>query len=136
GGALHLDEGAGAGDHDVHVGLGADVLAVLEVQQRPAVHDADADGRDGVGQDRAGCGEGGVPLAPGDRVGQGDVGAGDGGGAGAAIGLQDVAVQLDGVLPQRVEVDHGPQGAPDQPGDLVGAAPDPALDALPGRAGG
>ena len=34
GGALHLDERAGAGHHDVHVGLGADVLLVGEVQAR------------------------------------------------------------------------------------------------------
>ena len=34
GGALHLDEAAVAGHHDVHVGLGADVLLVGQVQPR------------------------------------------------------------------------------------------------------
>ena len=33
--------------------------------------------------------------------------------------------------PERAQVDAGPQRAADQPGDLVGAAADPALDRLP-----
>src|SRR5699024_12024975 len=107
------------GDDDVHVGLGLDVLAVLEVQQRPAVDDADADGAHGVGEDPRGGRQRGVLPAPADRVGERDVRAGDRGGAGAAVGLQHVAVELDGVLPQRVEVDDRAQGAADQAGDLV-----------------
>src|SRR5699024_12865064 len=54
GSALDLDEGARSGDHDVHVGLGADVLPVLQVQQRAPLDDADADRADRVGQDLAG----------------------------------------------------------------------------------
>ena len=50
GGALHLDELAGAGDHDVHVGLGADVLVVHQVEPRLAVDDADRHRRDRVDQ--------------------------------------------------------------------------------------
>ena len=46
---------------------------------------------------------------PGDRVGQRDVGAGDRRGAGAAVGLQHVAVQHDRVLAQRLRVDDGAQ---------------------------
>src|SRR5215207_1848808 len=46
GGALHLDELAAAGHHDVHVGLGTHVLDVGQVEQRDAVDDADADRRD------------------------------------------------------------------------------------------
>jgi len=43
GGALHLDEQATTGDDDVHVGLGARVLGVGQVEHRLAVDDADAD---------------------------------------------------------------------------------------------
>ena len=50
GGALHLDEPAVAGGDDVHVGVGADVLLVAEVEDRRAVDDADAHGRDRVDQ--------------------------------------------------------------------------------------
>ena len=46
--ALHLDEEAAAGDDDVHVGLGADVLHVREVEHRFAVDDPDRDGGDRV----------------------------------------------------------------------------------------
>src|SRR5699024_6782772 len=63
-------------------------------------------------------------LEHGDGVGQRDVGAGDGGGAGAAVGLQDVAVDVDGVLTQLGEVDGGAQRTADQTGDLLGAALD------------
>ena len=50
GGALHLDELAVAGHHDVHVGLGAHVLLVGQVEARDAVDDADADRGDRAGQ--------------------------------------------------------------------------------------
>src|SRR5437764_12621155 len=43
---LHLDEAPVAGHHDVHVGVGARVPAVVEVEQRRALHDSDRDGRD------------------------------------------------------------------------------------------
>ncbi len=51
-------------------------------------------------------------------------GAGDGGGAGAAVGLDDVAVEGDGALAQFAQVDRGAQRAADQALDLQGA---PAL---------
>ena len=47
--ALHLDEAAVAGLHDVHVHVGARVLLVGEIEQRLAVDDADAGGGDVVG---------------------------------------------------------------------------------------
>ena len=77
------------------------------------------------------------PLGAGvrDGVGERHVGAGDGRGAGAAVGLQHVAVEHDGVLAQGLGVDDGAQAAPDEPADLVGAAADPALDATRGRSG-
>jgi len=42
-----------------------------------------------------------------DGVGEGDVGAGDGGGAGATVGLQHVAVERDGALAELLQVEHG-----------------------------
>ena len=70
-----------------------------------------------------------------DGVGQRDVRPGDRGGAGAAVGLEDVAVEDDRVLAERLVVDDRAQRAADQPGDLVGAAADPALDRLAVGAG-
>jgi hypothetical protein len=60
---LHLDELAVTGRHDVHVGAGAHVLGVVEVQHGTAVDDAHADGGDAAHQRlrrarlRAGVGE-------------------------------------------------------------------------------
>ena len=53
---------------------------------------------------------------------QRDPGAGDRGGAGAAVGLDHVAVERDLALAERLQVDHGAQRAADQPLDLQRAA--------------
>ena len=74
-------------------------------------------------------------AAPLDRLGERDVGARDRGRAGAAVGLQHVAVEHDRVLAEGLRVDDGAQAAADQARDLVGAAADLALDALAVHAG-
>ncbi len=122
-----------AGHHDVHVGLGAHVLDVGQVEARDAVDDADADRGDRAGERLAGQRAGGAQV--GDGVGERDVRAGDRGRAGAAVGLEHVAVELDRVLAERLVVDDRAQRAADQPADLVGATADPALDRLAVGAG-
>ena len=57
-----------------------------------------------------------------DRIGQRHIGAGDRGGAGAAIGFEHVAIERDLVLAQRLHVDHGAQRAADQALDFLRAA--------------
>ena len=52
----------------------------------------------------------------------GDKGAGDRGGARAAVGLDHVAVEVQGALAQRVEIDDGAQRAADQALDFLRAA--------------
>jgi hypothetical protein len=61
-------------------------------------------------------------LHEGDALRQRDKAAGDGGGAGAAIGLQHVAIDHDLALAQRRQVAHRAQGAADQALDFLGAA--------------
>src|SRR5439155_2555487 len=68
---------------------------------------------------------------PADRVAQRDVRAGDGRRTGTAVGLQHVAVEDDGVLAERLQVDARPQAAPDQAGDIMGTPTDAPLHALP-----
>src|SRR5436853_610800 len=53
---------------------------------------------------------------------RGDMGAADRGAARPAVGLEDVAVEVDGALAERLEVDDGANGSPDQALDLDGAA--------------
>ena len=63
---------------------------------------------------------------------QRDVGAGDRRGAGAAVGLQHVAVEDDLALAERLQIADRAQGPPDQALDLVR----PARLATPGRLAG
>jgi len=44
------------------------------------------------------------------------IGSGDRRRSGSAVGLQHVAVERDGVLPQRRQVDARPQRSTDEPG--------------------
>ena len=55
-------------------------------------------------------------------VGERDVGAGDRGGARAAVGLQHVAIERDGALAERAQVDDRAQRTSDQALDLLRAS--------------
>src|SRR5580658_5556467 len=57
-------------------------------------------------------------LHPGEAVVERDPGAGDRGGAGAAVGLDHVAVDGDLALAERLEIDDRAQAAADQPLDF------------------
>src|SRR5579884_304079 len=108
---LHLDEPAVARHDDVDVHLGARVLAVVEIEQRDVVDHADRDR--GHGSD-----ERLREPEPVERALRRHVGAGDRGAARPAVGLQDVAVEVDGALAERLEVDDAAERAADQPLDL------------------
>ena len=121
-----------AGAHEVGVHRGLGVLLVVQVQEQLPLVDPGAH-RGHLLPD----GQGGQhPLAPETLQGQaqGHEGPGDAGGAGAAVGLQDVAVQDDGAGPQALEVHRGPERAADEPADLLGPALQPAPAGLPLRA--
>ncbi len=99
GGALHLDHAAIFGHHHVHIGFGGGVFNILQIAQRFAVDDAYGDRRHHpfhwVG----------LQLTRGDqlvqRICQRHACAGNGGGTGTAVGLDDVAVEGNGELTQR-----------------------------------
>src|SRR6266480_4459332 len=112
---LHLHEPTVARHHDVQVDIRARVLDVVEVEQRVTVDDADGDGGDGAGERLR-------EPEPVERALSGDVRAADRRAAGAAVGLEDVAVEVHGSLAERLEVDDGANGAADQALDLDCAA--------------
>jgi len=95
-GALDLDEFAGFGDDEVSVDGGVAVFDVVEVEEGFVFEDAGADGGDEFCEGRA------EELLFFDETvesdGAGDAGTGDGGGAGAAVGLKDIAIDPDGAL--------------------------------------
>ena len=89
---------------------------IVEVEQRDAVDDAARDRGDAAGQ-RAAL-EQALLLQPPHGERERDVAAGDRRAAGAAVGLQHVAVDVDRALAERVEVGDAAQAAADQALDL------------------
>ena len=118
--ALDLDEPAGVVHHHVHVGLRLGVLRVVEIQHRLALVDADRHRRDRT-VDRIAAGTRSRRQA-GHGVDEGDVRARDRGGPCPAVGLNDVAVDDDRALPERLHVDHRAQRATDETLNLQGPA--------------
>src|SRR5690242_9911162 len=112
---LYLHEPPRAGHDDVQVDLRARVLLVVEVEQLLAADDPERDRADGIGEDATEAGLVECPRG-------GDVRAADRRAARAAVGLEDVAVEPERPLAQRLQVGHRSQGPADQPLDLDGAA--------------
>ncbi|EDT89381.1 hypothetical protein BIFLAC_06231 [Bifidobacterium animalis subsp. lactis HN019] len=122
GGALNLNEFAGSGHCDVHVGHCAAVFDVRQVEHRFAVDHAHRHGGDAVEQHVLHAFDLAVLLRPVEGVHEGHVRSGDRRGARAAVGLEHVAIHLDRVLAERLHVNHAAQASADESGDLMGAA--------------
>ena len=120
GGALNFDDVAGGGHYEVDVAVAAGVFGVVQIEQGHAADDTERHGGYGFA-DRAmrefACGQ---ELADGQM--QGDVCAGDAGGAGTAVGLDYVAIDQDLAFAQPAQIYGGTQGAADQALDFLGAA--------------
>src|SRR5215211_3876280 len=111
GGRLHLDQAPAPGHRHVHVDLRARVLLVGQVEEGDAVDDADRYRRQRLTQGLA------EPEAF-ERDARRDVRSRDRRTARAAVGLEDVAVEPDGALAERLVVRDRANGATDQPLDL------------------
>ncbi len=94
--ALNFDEFSLAGHDDVEIYLGVLVLNVRKIEELAAFVEANAHGGDGVGE-RVFWNTLGVEECLDGEAG-GKVGAGDRCGAGAAVGLQHVAVDPESVF--------------------------------------
>ena len=95
-GALQFHKGPGFVHDEIHIRLGGAVLQIAKIQAGHVVHDARADGgdlmHDGAFFELA------LLQQLVHRAHQRHEAAGDGGGAGAAVGFQHVAVDGDGAL--------------------------------------
>jgi hypothetical protein len=125
---LEFDELVMVGHDEVHVDLGDDVLGVAEVQERGVVDEPDADGSHGVEQGVLGDLTR-LEQAM-DREGKGDIGAGDGGGAGAPIGLEDITIDPDRAGSELGEVQSGAERTADETLDFLGSAIDATAGAV------
>jgi hypothetical protein len=105
-------------DH-VQVGVGGKIFLVVEIEHGIRAEHADRN-RGDMAMNRVALELAGIEQLV-NGIDQRHVGAGDRGGAGAAIGLDHIAVERDGALAQGFEVDHGPQAAADQALDLQGS---------------
>jgi hypothetical protein len=132
GGRLHLDKMTAAGEDHVHINVGAGILFVAEVEHGDATDDTDAGGGDVISQrqllDRLELNQ----LF--ERDGERHKRAGDGGGARAAIGLEDVAIEDHSALSESLLIDDGAQSPPHQALNLVRPARRTALVDLARRA--
>ena len=134
GGALHLDQLAVAVHDHVEVDVGGRVLRIGQVEDGTTVDDADRDRHalrgQRIGRNVAGLHE---TLA---CVVQSDIGTTDRRRAGAAVGLEDIAVEPNRRLAERPHVGDRTQRPADESLDLLGTtlcAPTLAIDALGGR---
>src|SRR5215218_4531845 len=92
---LNLDQPSAAGHDDVEVDLGAGVLDAVEIEQDLAVHDSYGDRGDAVDERPAEAHAVERPLRR-------HVDAGDARTTGAAVGLEDVAVEPQRALAERL----------------------------------
>ena len=97
-----------AGHHEIGVRVGFGVLGVVEIEHGLAAIEAAGDGRHVVAQDTAL--DHVARLHPGERVVERHPGAGNRGGARAAVGLQHVAVDDDLLLAERLK-DRSPRAS-------------------------
>ena len=117
---LHLNDAAIFGHHHVHIGFRRGIFNVFQIANRFAIHDAYGDRRHHsfhrVGFQLTGRDQ----LIQ--RIGQRHAGSGDRRGTGAAVCLQHIAVQSDGELTQRFQVNRSAQRTRDQALDFHGAS--------------
>ena len=117
--ALDFDDAADAVHYQVHVHLGARVLVVAQIEQRLAIHHANADRGHGRQQRARRRSAGRDQLAHGQR--QRQIAARHRGSARAAIRLQHVAVYDDLPRAQQGQAHSLPKAPADQPADFLGA---------------
>src|SRR5207244_5268656 len=120
--ALDLDELTVRRRDDVHVRVRDRVLGVLEIEHELALHESRRHRGDMLPERRR--------REVAQRVRERDVAAGDRGGARAAIGLDDVAVDDHAARAQRLEIDRSAQRASPETLDLEGPSTGAALEAL------
>src|SRR6516164_5440417 len=130
---LDLDDPARAGQHEIGVSFGLRILGIVEVEHRRPGDDPAGDRGNRVAQREARQKPGRYqPLA---GLVQRHIAAGDRRGPGAAVSLQNVAIDPDLTFAEPGQIDDGPQAAPDQPLDLLGASALPATGRLAVGAG-
>src|SRR5690606_1607926 len=119
GGELGLDHLAVARKDEIAIAAGLAILLIVKIEHRLAAVNAAADSPY-LGPDRV-LGQGAIGQQPVDGNPKGHPCPGDGGGAGAAIGLDHVAIDDDLAFAELGQVDDGAEASADQPLDLLGA---------------
>ncbi len=135
---LDFDEAASAGHYHVQVSLGSRVFQVVEVEYRLTLVHADRNGADHLFQ-RVATFQATALFDHFQGIDQSDHGTGDGRGTSAAVGLDHVAIDVQGDVAQLGHVQRSAQGTADQALDFQGttallAAARFALVALAGGA--
>src|SRR5450755_3238181 len=121
-GTLNLDEAACAGHDHVHVGIASGIFAVIEIEYRYPVDDADRYRGDKIPKCRHLRGKQTLRLAPCHRVMERHAGAGDRRATRSTVCLEHVAVDADRALAPVREIRHRAQASADEALDLLRAS--------------
>src|SRR6516164_6520927 len=113
GGRLDLDDPAGSGKHKIRIGFGLRILGIVEVEHCRPRDDPAGDRGNRVAQWQTLQEPNRHQVLT--RLVQRHVAAGDRSGAGAAIRLQDIAIDADLAFAEPGQIDDSAQAAPDQP---------------------
>src|SRR6516164_4374354 len=130
---LDLDDPARPGQHEIRVGFGPRIFGIVEVEHSRPGDDPAGDRGNRVAQRQTGQGPRRYQALA--RLMQRHIAAGHRSGPGAAVRLQYVAIDADLTFAEPGQIDDGPQAAPDQPLDLLGASALPATGRLAVGAG-
>lgn len=120
--ALDFDKFMVLGHDNIEIDTGVFVFRVIEIEDRCILVDAGADAADQLFHRESfefSLGHQGV-----EGDGNGDASPGDGGGAGSAVSLENVAIQPNGAFTECFEIDDGAEGAADQALDFGGPTVD------------
>jgi hypothetical protein len=119
---LNFDKATRTGHDDIHVDLGVAIFGVIQIKYDLIFEEADTDGGDG-GTERIG-GHAPCDLQAFNGSAQSEAGSGDGGGTGAAVGRENIAINPEATGSECGEIDHGAEATTEETLNLGGTPVD------------
>jgi hypothetical protein len=119
---LNFDKATRTGHDDIHVDLGVAIFGVIQIKYDLIFEEADADGGDG-GTEGIG-GHAPSDLQTFDSSAQSEAGSGDGGGTGATVGRENIAINPEAAGSECGEIDHRAKATTEETLNLGGTSVD------------
>jgi hypothetical protein len=119
---LNFDKATRSSHDYIHVDLGVAIFGVIQIKYDLIFEEADADGGDG-GTEGIG-GHAPCDLQAFNGSAQSEAGSGDGGGTGAAVGGENIAINPEATGSEGSEIDHGAKATTEETLNLGGTSVD------------